>query len=110
MTTKRHQAIDTDHEDELVVANALTEMIQDERWDLTDLGQQLLQSDQDDVHHHRLVICSFGKDGEPDDCMEPRHMSSDGAAVWRCECGYRICRGCFEVHSRHYAISVMDER
>ena len=42
-----------------------------------------------------------------DDVM---HMRSDGEAVWRCECGYRICRECFEVHSRHYAISVVDQR
>ena len=42
--------------------------------------------------------------------VDPMHMRSDGSAVWRCECGYRICRGCLEVHSRHYVISVVDQR
>ena len=61
-------------------------------------------------HQHHLVIWPFGKQGEPDDCVGPQHMRSDSGAVWRCECGYRICRACFEIHSRHYAISVVDKR
>ncbi len=110
MTTKNHASTDVEHEDELIVQKLLSEMVQDERWELTDLGRQRLRSDNGNPHQHRLVIRPFGKQGEPDDCLEPMHMRSDGTAVWRCECGYRICRECFKVHSRHYAISVVDGR
>ena len=110
MTIQNHETIDIGQEDELVVQKILTEMIQEERWELTDLGRQRLQAVNGNGHQHRLVIWPFGKKGEPDDCVDPMHMRSDGSAVWRCECGYRICRGCFEVHSRHYAISVVDAR
>ena len=110
MTTKNHASTDVEHEDELIVHHLLTQIIQDEQWELTELGRERLQADQQNPHQHRLVIWPFGKQGEPDDCMDPMHMRSDGTAVWRCECGYRICRECFEVHSRHYAISVVDAR
>ena len=110
MTTKNHASTDVEHEDELIVQKLLLEMVQDERWELTDLGRQRLQADNGNSHQHRLVIWPFGKQGETDDCVDPMHMRSDGTAVWRCQCGYRICRGCFEDHSRHYAISVVDSR
>ena len=110
MTTQHHETIEASQEDELLVHRLLADMIQGERWELTELGRQRLQSDEGNHHQHRLVIWPFGKDGEPDDCVEPTHMRCDGKAVWRCECGYHLCRGCFEVHSRHYAISVMSER
>ena len=110
MTTQNPVTIDVNHENDLVVHHLLSELIQNERWELTELGRERLQSDQENHHQHRLVICPFGKYGEPDDCVDPMHMRSDGEAVWRCGCGYRICRGCFEVHSRHYAISVVDQR
>ena len=109
MTTQKHEAIDTNQEEELVVRRLLSNMIQDERWEPTELGSRILKADRR-LHQHRLFIWPFGKDGEPDDCVDPMHMRSDGVAVWRCECGYRICRECFEVQSRHYAISVVDER
>ena len=48
--------------------------------------------------------------GKPYDSADALHMCSDRRAVCRCECGYRICRECFEVHSRHYTISVVDQR
>ena len=44
MTTQNQVAIDTDHEDELVVIKVLSEMIQEERWELTKLGRQHLQA------------------------------------------------------------------
>ena len=110
-TTKRNHTItDVEHEDEIVVAKILAEMILDERWDITDLGRDRLQECRDDVHRHHLVLWPFGKKGEPDDCVDPMHMRDDGTAVWRCRCGYRICRSCFEVHSRYYTISVVDQR
>ena len=108
MTTQNRETIDVEHEDELIVHHLLTQIIQDEQWELTELGRERLQSDQENHHQHRLVIWPFGKQGETNDCVDPMHMRSDGTAVWRCQCGYRICRGCFEVHSRHYAISVVD--
>ena len=110
MTTQNRETIDVEHEDELIVHHLLTQIIQDEQWELTELGRERLQSDQENHHQHRLVIWPFGKQGETNDCVDPMHMRSDGTAVWRCQCGYRICRGCFEVHSRHYAISVVDKR
>ena len=110
MTTQNPVTIDVEHEDELIVHHLLTQIIQDEQWELTELGRERLQSDQENQHQHQLVIWPFGEHGEPDDCVDPMHMRSDGVAVWRCECGYRICRECFEVQSRHYAISVVDER
>ena len=40
MTTKNHETIDVNHEDELIVHHLLSEMIQNERWELTELGRQ----------------------------------------------------------------------
>ncbi len=45
--------------------------------------------------------------GKPYDSADARHMCSDRRAVW---CGKCISLGCFEVHSRHYTISVVDQR
>ena len=69
----------SDRRDELVVQKILTEMIQEERWELTDLGRQRLQAVNGNGHQHRLVIWPFGKKGEPDDCVDPMHMRSDGS-------------------------------
>ena len=110
MTTKNPETIDLEHEDELIVHHLLPELIQNERWELTELGRLRLQADQQNHHQHQLVIWPFGKEGEPSDCVDHMHMRSDGQAVWRCECGYRICRDCFEVPSRRYVISVVDQR
>ena len=109
-TNRNHTITDVEHEDEQTVIKKLNEMVLDERWELTDLGRAGLQACRDDVHRHHLVLWPFGKKGQPDDCVDPMHMRSDGVAVWRCECGYRICRECFEVYSRRYTISVVDER
>ena len=35
--------------------------------------------------------------GESNVCNVTGHMRSDGAAVWRCDCGTRMCQGCFEI-------------
>ena len=110
MTTQNHTIIGAEHEDALAAPLAVSKMIQIERWELTDLGRARLQERRDDVHRHRLVLWPFGKKGEPHNCVDPMHMCSDRRAVWCCECGYRICRECFEVHSRHYTISVVDQR
>ena len=56
MTTQSHVAIDTDHEDELVVIKVLSEMIQEEQWDLTALGRERLQADKRNCRQHRPVI------------------------------------------------------
>ena len=51
--------------------------------------------------------------GKPYDSADARHMCSDRRAVWcgKCgKCGKCISLGCFEVHSRHYTISVVDQR
>ena len=109
MTTQNHETIDVGQEDELIVLKLLSQMVQDDRWDLTERGREYMQTVNGN-HHHRLVLWPFGKKSEPHDCVDPKHMRSDGNAVWRCECGYRICRGCFEVHPRHYTISVVDQR
>ena len=47
---------------------------------------------------HRLTLWPFGVSGEPNDCTDAFHLTSFGEAVWRCcECGIRLCAGCFEV-------------
>ena len=62
MTTKNHASTDVEHEDELIVQKLLLEMVQDERWELTDLGRQRLHAGNEN-HQHRLVIWPFGKQG-----------------------------------------------
>ena len=56
MTTQSHVAIDTDHEDELVVIKVLSEMTQEERWELTELGRERLQDEKRNSRKHRTVI------------------------------------------------------
>ena len=48
--------------------------------------------------------------GKPYDSADARHMCSDRRAVWCGKCGKCISLGCLEVHSRHYTISVVDQR
>lgn len=48
-------------------------------------------------HLHHLELWPFGQDGQPNDCTGQAHLRSDGNAVWRCQCGERLCRACFEV-------------
>ena len=56
MTAQNQETIDTEHEDELVVHSLLSQMIQEERWELTSWGRQHLKLGNGNHHQHRLGI------------------------------------------------------
>ena len=58
-------------------------------------------------HVHHLELWPYGQGGAPSDCTHRGHLSPDGDAVWRCACGLRLCRGCFEKMASTGAIDIL---